>query len=424
MQWLHFAICALGAFILIFYSRLPVIVLLSILSGYYFIFEYTVLSRNYALGILFSFLICLILSKEFRYRSAVYYMLLFLLSNTHLLGLIMAFCFHSYFLRTSFLKKKIKKKYLLHLLTGIIVVLPSAIFIFPSADSSLSPGFWLSIWNKDQGLVVLQTPLKAMLPLPTWQEYYFWNTNYVIELLSTQEFLWIKTALISLILTGLAAFVLWKDKKGLLFFILNVILTLSVALVFPLVTARYVGFIYVGFVMALWLSGMGNDLRLGKKSILGLLLLFQLPGGIIALKKDWALPFSQSHEIENVLNKVAGHHVITDYWALNYVSAMTDKPFYCVGFNREKSFLLWDREMALILKKPYIYAEGIIDFLKTKKSREVYLLSNNSLDQINKRDSSVFKTFNIELIIEKKGAIEKYSDLYLYHVASRPPINN
>ena len=89
--------CAI-VFLILFFSQIPVLAKILIPFGYFFLFEYGVLSRNYAIGILPAFIICVILHKNFRYRIIVYYVLLFLVSNTHLLALLLACSLHLYFL--------------------------------------------------------------------------------------------------------------------------------------------------------------------------------------------------------------------------------------------------------------------------------------------------------------------------------------
>ena len=53
-------------FVILFYSPLPFPVRSIIPFGYFFLFEYSILNRNYAIGILIAFIICIIIHKNFK----------------------------------------------------------------------------------------------------------------------------------------------------------------------------------------------------------------------------------------------------------------------------------------------------------------------------------------------------------------------
>ena len=118
------------AYIVLFYSPFPFISRILIPFGYYFLFEYGILSRNYAIGVLPALCICYILQKEFKYKLVLYYALLFFMSNTHLIGLILAGSLHFYFLLLNFEQKKKISKLFPHILLGILAFLPALYFIF------------------------------------------------------------------------------------------------------------------------------------------------------------------------------------------------------------------------------------------------------------------------------------------------------
>src|SRR5690606_884814 len=79
VQGVHFFIAAAPVFFILFFSRIPLVTRILIPFGYYYLFEYAVLSRNYAAAILLATLICVIMRRNFRYKTAWYYLLLLLL---------------------------------------------------------------------------------------------------------------------------------------------------------------------------------------------------------------------------------------------------------------------------------------------------------------------------------------------------------
>src|SRR6185503_14787340 len=98
VQAVHLIIASLSVFLILFFSPFPLSTRVLIPFGYFFLFEYAVLSRNYAIGVLLAICICLLIRKKFRYKLILYYVLLFLLSNTHLLAILLAGSLHLYFL--------------------------------------------------------------------------------------------------------------------------------------------------------------------------------------------------------------------------------------------------------------------------------------------------------------------------------------
>src|SRR6185436_7349286 len=82
-----------AAILLLRYAPFPMIMRILILFGYFFIYEYTVISRNYSLGLLLMICCCIL----YRKRSGYYFLLsvtLGALANTHLFCLIVSLSFY------------------------------------------------------------------------------------------------------------------------------------------------------------------------------------------------------------------------------------------------------------------------------------------------------------------------------------------
>src|SRR5215216_3053360 len=125
VQLVQFIIASLVVWIVLFFLTLPFLTRMLIPFGYYFLFEYGVLSRNYVIGVLAAFCICIIIRKDFKYKLPLYYMLILVMLNSHLLALLLAASLHCYFLLWKIDQKENRSKVLLHLLIGIVVCLPA-----------------------------------------------------------------------------------------------------------------------------------------------------------------------------------------------------------------------------------------------------------------------------------------------------------
>jgi hypothetical protein len=305
IQVVHFTIAVLVIFVMLFYSPLPDSTKILLPFGYYFLFEYAILSRNYALGILAGFTICIIINKEFRYKLIVYYALLFFMSNVHLLSLLLAASLHLYFLIATIEQKKKQNIIALHILLGILVFLPAVHFISQPSESQINLLYFIRGWDLSKFAIDLQAPLRSFMPIPAWWQYNFWNTQFLIELHHKYKVLKIISPLLAFTFVGFGCYILKNDKKILAVFAANTFLTFIVGNIFSLTTQRYCGFIFIGFIVAYWLHCYENPIQQkSKKIIVTAVLLIQLIAGIFIVSKDIALPFSNGYLVRELVNEV------------------------------------------------------------------------------------------------------------------------
>jgi hypothetical protein len=111
----------------------------------------------------------------------------------------------------------------------------------------------------------------------------------------------------------------------------------------------------------------------------------------------------------------ANEKVVADYWATNAICAFVDKPFYCIDLKKTVSFLLWDEDMAALMKTRYRYCEGATR-LSEQGIQQFWMLSTGTPEILAKVDDRFDKMFRVTLVDKIEGAIEKGGDLYLYHI--------
>lgn len=415
MQVIHLAIATLVVGLILFYAPFPVFARVLLPFGYYFLYEYAILSRNYAIGVLFALLLCMVLKKEFRYRPLLYYTLLLFLSNTHLLALLLAVSLHLYWLMH--MRGNSGKAIVLHALLGILVLLPAALFILPPSDTDLSIVSSLERWRPDRALIALQTPLRAFVPLPAWWKYEFWNWQFILEGNAHFKIMKVISPLMALGFILLGLYLLKGSRKSQALFGVNTILTFMAGFIYPLGTQRYTGFIFIGFIVAYWLHCYYKPVSRSKSKIIAVLLAIQMIAGIFIVAKDSSLPFSNFYRTKELLGKVPpGKPVVTEYWALIAGSAYLDRPFYCIDLQQQKSFIMWDAGMAAMTKKPSRYYDGFTAFFSKHSVKEVYFFSASSPEILRSIDARLFSSFRVLEVAKIEGAIEKWSNLYLYRI--------
>lgn len=409
IQVMHGLIAAVIAWLILFKAPFAPLTKVLLPFGYYFLYEYGVISRNYAPGVLFAFCLCLILGKEFKYRQPLYYLLLFCLSNVHLLTLLLAASIHLYFL-LDIRRRKTLPQLMGHALLGVAVLLPAAWFIHLPPGSEVDPYAWIHSWNARQLVGGYAPMLRAFLPVPAWWNYHFWNT----------EFLLAYAGGLSIILGwGLVAggiLMLRKDRKCMALFAVNIILSYMLSVTaFQLNTARHCGFIYIGFIVSWWLYCHRRPAV--NSRWLDALLIVQVIAGIMAVCQDIRHPFSNTGKVEELIVQVPrDRQLVTDYWTMNAVEAFTDTPIYCVDIRREMSFVLFDSSLARVDNNPHRYTDGFRQLFKQRGPDGIYLISLSSPPLLNKIDPSLAGSYQLTLIDKREGAIEPGSNLYLYKV--------
>ena len=419
---LHWAIASLVAFLIVFCSPLPFLTRILVPFGYYFLFEYAVLSRNYAIGVLLGCAICFLLTVNVRHGTSLYYILLFCMSNTHLLAAVLAGSLHLCFLLRMRRRGGTSSALLGHALLGMLVLLPSVYFIFPPADSALNIASWRDKWSAQQVVAFGRAPLRCFLPVPAWWIDHFWNTQFLLEARESHPIFRLVNRLVLVLLLGSAIHVLWKHKASLVLFVTNLALSFIIAATaFPLITARYSGFIYIGFILALWLQCAETPrLTRGRAALVHALLVVQVVAGAFAVWKDIRLPFANLFSVVELAKEVPpDSRLVTDYWTMNAYVAFIDKPIYCVDMQRELSFILWDRSLAEAVKNGARYSSGFREIFRRWGPNAVHLVSLGSPQNLNRVDPELDKTFRVVLIDKREGAIDKGGDLYLYRICPR-----
>jgi hypothetical protein len=410
VQVVHLVIAAVPVFLILFYSKIPVGARLLLPFGYFLLFEYAVLSRNYAVGVLLACLICVIMRRHSRYKTMLYYALLLLLANTHLLATLLAGSLHIYFLLWQTEQKKNKPVIAAHVLLGLMVALTAVYFVWPPSGSVLHVRVDIFEHLMGRTKTFMQAPLRSMLPVPAWWTYHWWNTQFLVEAKEGSSAIRILGLVTAIALPVLAYFIFSKERKSRALFFAGLLFHIIIALtVVSMITARYSGFIFMGFVLSLWLYCEERPLEPWKKITVHALLAVQVLAGVFAVIKDIQYPFSNSYRISELVKEVPpGKKLVCDYWAVNTWAAFIDKPVYCIDMQKEAYYVLFDDQLRERLQQSNRYVQG----MSRLNDDVVYMISTLSPDILTVIDRGLL----FRLIDKREGAIEKFGNLYLYEL--------
>jgi hypothetical protein len=351
MQLAHWSISVIAVAVFIFSSPLPRRWNVLFVFGYFMLFEYTMLSRNYSLLILFFFL-----SLRF-YVSSRYIMLgisLFLLSNTHLFGLIMAgwlaiiiLLFDTFNDQLPVAESRSRKLALFIFLAGALLSLAQ---ISPPGDSPFLPS--ISTLFSHTGIErLLAVFLKAFFPIPDIFNYHFWNSNILTGM--SKILAGIVSVVVIFVTVGIAA----DSRKSLILFlgtsisIIAVVITLYPASIVQ--ASRHFGLIFIVLIGSIWIGVRERETRYlnylspkRKTVLVTSFLLVQVVAGCIAFYLDLKRPFSESRNVASFLekNNFLDSPILTFQAPIPTISCYAKQKTYTIPSGERSSFFSWHKK--------------------------------------------------------------------------------
>ncbi len=381
--------------------------------GYFPAYEYGIISRNYALGVLLFFCFCAL----FRIRKKSYFLLsciLFFLANTNVYGLIIAISLGMTLIFECLFSEEMmiiatSRKW--NLIISVFVVFSGIVIsifqIIPPSDSSFAAG-WRTNFNINHLGEVLLTIVRSYIPIPNFFTYQFWNTNIftvgkIASRLSVVFSLGLLTfGLILFARTPVVFFLYITGNLGILLFTYVKVLGWS----------RHWGHLFILFIACLWISNyysnseMFSDYNKSylstfsrakskinrlviryKNKVIMAILYTHLAAGIFAFTMDLYNPFSETKEVANFIHnhRMEDILIVGDIDYYNYVgpplSAYLNKKVYYLGSQKAGwgSFIVWNNKRAhTSIQEVYTFFEQI-DKTITVKNPEVLLVLQHQL---------------------------------------------
>lgn len=418
-----------------------------LLSFSYFLFyEYSIISRNYAIGVLLAFLFCTLYTR----RRPNYWLLsavLVLLANANVFGLFISFALGTAMLYRLLTESRPPIGVLLRhaalLLAGwglcLLQVARAMINDTPAGPSIvtngtptnfvngvnavISPG----LWDKFAGLGKLgKFIVKSYLPLPqlrvnSWNSHLLFDDSLFPHIAPVSLGL-LASGAIAAIAILISIKILWKTPLYLwVYVVASGLITVFHSVIFR-GTVRHYGHFFIVLLISLWLATWSQRQQARDRSshtltarppVLGgtfltILLIFQVVSGLYAYTLDLFYPFSvsretaqfiQGHHLENIpLFSAEDRYVVT-------VSGYLDQPVYYA--QREEFGSFWGR------KYPEIgTTQAVVDSIDAFEQQHPDFLVVSKLP-IN---PAAISASAVELAKFDETTIEGHERLYLYRV--------
>jgi hypothetical protein len=307
--------------------------------GYFPFFEYGIIARNYSLILLFSFLLASMYVTERPSSSMsngrLYGLtaVLFLICQTHLLGVMMGGIFSFLLARDVFLNKERKKLLPLFGFVGGVIIFLVQVGP-PFSPYTPVSAFDLSIKRFQIAFLSLWRGFSPF-PIPFL---HFWNSN-ILDI--SRYLFYLQHFLAFLILLGSIAFILTsKTLRASFFYGVGSCVFLIFIYMTSYVPVRFHGFIFIIFILALWID-YGFKGSVCRNRLISLLLLIHVAATSVACYYDMKYPFSAAKEAARFIRSFSCRDcIIVGYWEthLNSLSGYLNSKIYNPQTNRFESF--------------------------------------------------------------------------------------
>ncbi|MEB3230975.1 MAG: hypothetical protein VKJ64_08200 [Leptolyngbyaceae bacterium] len=465
MQFLHLLIGTLSVFLVAKYSPFTRLQKFLITFGYFSLYEYLVISRNYALGVLLICLTCCLYPQRFQ-RPFLFLFILGLLANTS---------FHSWIISVSWAiafvieyrfgsgnDLSIKhRKYLPSMQLGfilgsifyLIAIITAFLLVRPPQDRYRGVGGVDLQPNFEHFLRSISAIWRSYFPLSQFQEQ-FWSSNFLVGRIGSDiHYLSQGIALVMvLIILGLVATTLFKlSKTSLLIYGLGTSLLFAFTYAKFLGGLRHHGHFYILLLACVWIALLdikpkkipkkidvgeenGKDKRLFFQNtdhrakvvqmLFTLLLSVQFLATLWPYATDLRLPFTMNQIASQYLadyiqNYDRGELIVAGYQipSTSAFSARLNIPLYYPQMKSYGSFMIWTKEYNQEIEDKEIFRH--LAELILQREKDCVLISDEKIGLKPFRDSAYQDQIKVSLLEEFTGSIVESEHFFIYGIQRR-----
>jgi hypothetical protein len=361
MQVVHLLIATATVYLFNRYCPLKRFYRLLFSFGYFPLYEYGLISREYALGVLCVAAICVLYRRRWQHCLQISILLL-LLANISVYGLVLAITFAALLgldylvsIRDGRTDAISKTKFALSCL--IFVCGPLLIwFQLKPGEEHYFPLDWATGFDFKRLNLVLTFLLRSYFPLPDLNITNFWNSHFLLSGLGDSM------PTLSLVILLVAAALFLRKPLILFCYLAGTLGILALSYLAFLPWLRHIGHLYILFIACIWLAHYYDPVEISSqplKSIAGIagdrfahvcltvILGVNFVAGIYAFQKDLVLPFSNSRAAAQYIknNNLDQLPIVgsTDYIVSPLAGLLSRQIFYPER-GEEGTYILWDKK--------------------------------------------------------------------------------
>ena len=381
-QVLHAVLATGFGFVFIRYAEIKTLYKIMFLLGYLPLYEYSVVSRCYALSLFLIFLFCALYKKR-ESRYLLIGVCLAFLANSNVYGAIMAIGLSGILFLDFFAMQQSASRKWLQFIGGLLIAAIGILFavyqIFPKSGNSFPVDYPNGLLDSTRWLSSLSHIFTSYLYVPSTEDLHFWNTSYYFEnkvIIDDSLWVWLEDhheylmgwLYLPIFLVLLSTILFLRKKLILLLYLVLTFTLVAFSYYTNLSFMRYSGFLWISFIVCYWLSmyyptneyknGLLNKLKaLGakiEKPYLMILFSVNIIGSIIAYQNDYENDFTTSKIAADFLkeNKLDSLPYIgsVDY-VISPIAAYLNKKIYYPEMRTEGSFCIWSSQRRSAIDK-------------------------------------------------------------------------
>ena len=325
--------------------------------GYFPFYEYAIICRNYAIGILLLCLFCTLFSR-WKQKFPLVGLILFVLAHTSVHALIIVMSIALFLILEVVIASERPSR--THMGIGFALILTgigTAIYqIAPAADQGTRPGWTTAFdWHHLQNVLNLISRVFFAIPRSMM---HFWNTNFLDPIPNSAQIKLVLSVLILLFVIGL----LLRKPTVLLMYLCGTTGLLAFFYTKYFGSVRHHGFLFMLFIAAVWISHYSYEARRLasplKATSWGLarafnivfvvVLLIHAVGGVTAAKLELTYPFSTGKAVARFIKEEANLEgmliagAAPDDLTLEVLGYLEKDEFFYPRSDRFGSFGVWD----------------------------------------------------------------------------------
>ena len=422
MQVLHFLIAAATVFLFVRFAPFNKVQKFLFSFGYFALYEYAIVARNYAIGVLLITIFC-VLYRD-RYKRFIWIgIVLILLAHTSVHALIVTIAIgialtYEYIYFYCY-KEKEQPENRQHIWIGFVLIglgiLTAVLQLNPPSDTGFAVP-WHFKFELQRINNITKIITHAMFPSPR-ASMGFWGSH---QLNSYAIFQFIRLPLCYLIVLGcILRFI--KRPTALLIYLIGTIGLLAFFYVKYGGSIRHHGFLFITFVLTSWIYHDCPELNLkfpsfSKISQIGFsivftgILIFHYLGGITAITMDYKYIFSNGKRTAEYIKEQGMQDLFmfgdTDFAVSTVVGYLEKKEIYYPKGNRFGSFVRWDKARTHGVSNPQIVETA--NLLSTQTDQDVLIIMNRTLQV------ELVEQYELELLTSFTGSTIGDEGFHLY----------
>ncbi len=440
MQLLHILIATSTVFLINRYAPFKLYQKIIISFGYFFFYEYAILSRSYALGVFLVIVFCVIYKNNSK-RLLFAGVILALLANTSIYGLGISIALAIFILTEQLLtinnkqfNKSIIPSFLIAASIAAIGMILAYWQIKPEPDINLPLSF-PNGFELNRFLTISADIITSYFPIPKMHLYEWWNTKALWNEPYPSDPNLPFLAMASFLLVSIFSMQLLRKPAALVLYLLgtaSAFLILYLTFIFHF--QRFAGHLFIVLFASQWLfdkaQALSTKLALIDKtsfatkiaSAIFIIIIFtQLISGLFAWNADRTQTFSNLER--------AGEYIAKNYknekmifgsidYTVSPLSLFINRPVYCPERKDSVTYMIWDKKK----KWEFTLQECLADAIyQTNELGSILMVLSYPLSESNtgKPFTSGNLTLGIRMVLIKQfdhRVICKDEKYYFYHL--------